>query len=299
MPFQRKSLNLIPRGDKPDVQIIFHGQLILRSTDGQGCDVAVNPIATAHRLSIETRIKKQGKVDRIAMRHLGPLNFRNPEGMLIEVRSLPGAAPVVSAAYKLVTDDPIDYGNPNSTAADDFRWILNLEGDLFHDAVLNAPVFNSQNVIRMRGGEYNFKTASRPNARWIYHRRGGSQPDRRMDSIGAIACADVYLERDQRLVMKWQDDTQEEDRALSLPKKTDGTHYEIYIENTPLYLDPPVGAAIPDREELKEYYKLFPGIPPELGKRFALVPELLNPLIEAGSPEIPCQVVTLDGPGPG
>ncbi len=298
MPFQRKSLDLVPRGVAPDVQIIFHGQLILRSTDGQGCDVAVNPIATGHQLSIETRIKKRGYVDRIAMRHLGPLNFRNPEGLLIEVR---GGAPVAPAAFKLVSNGPINFEDANSTTEDDFRWILNLEGDQFHDAVLNAPVFESQNVIRMRGGEYNFKTAARPDLRLRYRRRGGNKPEKTMAAIGAIACADVYLVNDQRLVMKWQDGTQERDRTLSLPKIAETT-YEIYIENTPLFLDSPVGAAVADREEFKEYYKLFPGVPAvPLGNRFALVPEVfvdpLNP--QMGSPEIPCQVVTLDGPGPG
>ena len=92
MPFQTKRFDELPRGVKPneaDVQIIFDGQLMMRS-DGQGCDVAVNPIATGHVLSIEARIKRDRETDRIAMRHLGPLNFRlstdgQPEGILIEV----------------------------------------------------------------------------------------------------------------------------------------------------------------------------------------------------------------------
>jgi hypothetical protein len=300
MPFQEKPLDDLPRGVTPDVQLIFHGQLILRSQDGQSCEVAVNPVATDHVLSIEARIRKPNQIDRIAMRHLGPLKFRNSEGMLIEVR---GGDPVDPAAFKMVGNGPMNLNDINGMPEDDFRWILNLEGELFHDQRLNAPVFASQNVIRLQRGEYFFKTAARPDLRLRYQRRGGNKPDKEIAAIGAIASASVYLGEDQRLVMKWQDATQEQDRTLSLPKLA-GTFYEIYIENTPLFLNPPSEAELARRDEFIEYYKLLPDVPAvPLGRRFAVVPEIrpsdgAQPLQE-GTPEVPCQVVRLDGPGGG
>src|SRR4026209_1922009 len=118
MPFQEKPLEELPRDVLPDVKIIFHGQLILRSQDGQACEVAVNPVATDHILSIEARIKKPNEIDRIAMRHLGPLKFRNSEGMLIEVR---GGAPVDPAAFKMVGNGPMNLDSTDGMPADDFR----------------------------------------------------------------------------------------------------------------------------------------------------------------------------------
>ncbi len=307
MPFQTKRFEELPRGSEPheaDVQIIFDGQLMMRS-DGQGCDVAVNPIATGHTLSIEARIKKDGETDRIAMRHLGPLNFRlssegQPEGILIEV--VGGGAPVAPAAFKLVTaNGPLDLKNPaEGTRLDDFRWMLNLEGPQFHNAVLNAPIFGSQNVIRLRNGEYHFRTAARVDSRFQYRRSGGGQDDATFKSIGVVAAASVFLSDDsQSLVMRWQDGTRENDRVLTL-SKVRGIRYEIYIENSPLFLDPPTPAELAGRDELIEYYKLLPGVPAvPLGRRFRLEPEGAPVPVESdeGSPSVPCQVVTLDGIG--
>ena len=308
MSFQTRRFEESPlgvEGNRADVQIIFDGQLMMRS-DGQGCDVAVNPIATGHTLSIEARIKRDGETDRIAMRHLGPLNFRlssegQPEGMRIEV--VGGAAPAAPAAFKLVTaNGPLDLKNPaEGTRPDDFRWMLNLEGPQFHNAVLNAPIFGSQNVIRLRNGEYYFRTAARVGRRFRYRRSGGGQGEATFGSIGVVAAASVFLADSQALVMHWQDGTREDDRVLTLDK-VPGTHYEIYIENSPLFLDPPTPAELASRDELIEYYKLLPGVPAfPLGRRFRLVPEPAPVPDDGdlGSPSVPCQVVTLDEPGGG
>ena len=117
---------------------------------------------------------------------------------------------------------------------------LNAEGPLFHGAELNVPIFATHNVIRLRGGEIYFKTAARASPRYQYRRRGGNKPDAVIGAIGAVASASVFLNDDQRLVMKWQDATRETDRTHVLEKAAAAdTTYEIYIENTPLYLDPP------------------------------------------------------------
>jgi hypothetical protein len=289
MPFQPKPFDQLPHG-VPDVQIFFHGQLILRSADGLGCDVAVNPIATDHVLSIEARIKRGQGPDLMRMRHLGPLNFRNSEAVLIEVRG--GAAPVVPAAFKMVGNDPINFANAASARDDDFRWILNVEGLQFHNRPLNFPGFASQNVIRLRRGEYFFKTAAHPNPRLQYLRSGGGQQNATFDTIGSVASASVFLGENQTLVMRWRDGTAVGERTLRLEKAED-TRYEIYIENTPLFLDTPAEPDLPRMDEFIHYYKVLDV--PE-AERFSVVPRI-RPDGQLGTPDVPCQVITQDGQG--
>ena len=296
MPFQKTSFDELPVTPKglprvPDVQIFFHGQLLLRSADGLGCDVVVNPLAADHVLSIEVRVKKDGENDLVRMRHLGPLNFRDSEAMLFEVQ---GEEPVVApAAYKVVTDAPIDFSNPLSTRAEDFRWILNVEGPMFHNKALNPPGFASQNVIRLRGAEYYFRTAARPHKKLQYHRSGGVLDNATFSTIGSVASASVFLDPAQSLVMQWQDGRREEDRFLPL-EQSDDTRYEIYIENTPLCLDKPGEQDLARMDEFVHYYKIL-DVPAD--ERFSVVPSFVPG--QAGSPDVPCQVVTGDGPGPG
>lgn len=320
MPFTEKKFDDLPPAKKdnwdPDVQIFFHGQLILRSPDGQGCDVAVNPIATDHVLSIEARIKPRDsaevreedeeeaeeevqKTDLVRMRHLGPLNFRNSEAVSIEVEA--GPTPVVPAAFKLVGNDTINFADRRSAPKDDFRWILNVEGPLFHNRRLNFPGFASQNVIRLHKGEYYFKTAAHPNKRLQYVRRGPGAAAEPVtwDTIGSVASASVFLENDQALIMKWRDGTRDEDRELVL-EKNDKVRYEIYIENTPLFLDTPGEIDLPRMDEFIHYYKILDV--PE-GERFSVVPKMRPPEPgegQLGTPDVPCQVLTQDGtPGGG
>jgi hypothetical protein len=300
MTFRPKLLADIP-GGTPDVQIFFHGQLLMRSEDETSCEVAVNSIATNHVLTIEARTKTAGKPDLINMRHLGPLHFRQGEGMLIEV--VPNVAS--PAAFGCRTFDTINYesglGPPNNPPDEDFRWILNLEGPLFHERELNPAIFGSHQVIRLVGGEYFFQTAARASGQLEYVRSGGGKSDATLRRIGAIASASVFLGANQSVVLRWQDTTQELDRVLTLTR-AQGVTYEIYISNTPLYEELDPQADLSHRDELIEYYKVVSEIsrtpPPPDGPRFQLVPRIVpvaHPL-ETGSPSIPCQVINLNGP---
>jgi DNA-binding ferritin-like protein len=101
---------------------------------------------------------------------------------------------------------------------------------------------------------------------------------------------------DQSVVMKWVHEGAE--RALTLTQSA-GVRHEIYIENTPLYdwqTD-----ELERHEELAEYYKLIAGIEEE--NRFTLTPvrpeEVAGNDGDFGTPDIPCQVIRLDGPGGG
>lgn len=295
MPFQEKSLADVP-ARTPDVQIFFHGQLLLRAPgEGRTCEVAVNPLASNHVLTIEARTKRVDQPDEIRMRHVGPLLFRPGAGMLIRADPPVGSP----AAFKCVkVGTPIDYTSGASNPPDgDFRWILNLEGPQFHQpAELDGPIFSSHHVIRLEGGEYFFRTATRADALMGHTRRGGGKGPVTFRRIGVIASASVFFAADppnQSVQLEWQAPTVA--GSVSLRKEPNTTH-EIYINNAPLFLGPPPNA--PDElakfEELRDYYKVL-NVP--LGRpntTFELVPTRLGD--DTGSPSIPCQVHRLDGP---
>jgi len=290
MPFQTRQLSTLPTRT-PDVEIIFHGQLFLRSEDGRICEVGVNPIATDHELLIEVRTKTPGgRPDQINMRHVGPLDFRSPEGMSIEL--VPPADTL--AAWKCVTTDAIDRHTGDGSTNDDFRWMLNLEGNLFHNKDLHPVVFGTQNTIKLHQGEYFFRTGVRAPDRLRYERRGGGLGNEDFKRIGAIARASLFLVQNQSLVIRWTEGT--EPRTLTLTKSSDNTTYEVYIENTPKFVVVPNPSDLSAFEELVHFYKVIPTAEVSPAAKFTLKPVDV-PAGQTGSPTIPCQVMTLDGPG--
>jgi hypothetical protein len=288
MPFKRRLLTDPMPNRTPDVDIILHGQIMLRS-DGIRCDVALNPLATNHVLTIEARTKVQDQADVIRMRHVGPLQYRRPTGMTIDLN--PRADTL--AAWKCVGEGPIDYDDPPGGNPSDFRWILNLEGEHFHGRRLNPEIFNSEHVIRLQGGEYYFRTGVRSPAHLRIRRGEGGKGDREFKRIGAVARASLYLNPNQSVFLKW---IHEGDvRTVTLTRQA-GVRHEIYIENTPLYdYD---NENLDRHDELRELYKVIPEI--EEDDRFTLKPfrpeqdDAVNG--DRGTPSIPCQVVRLDDP---
>jgi hypothetical protein len=293
VPFKPMLLDSMP-SPKPDVEIFFHGQLLLRSEDGTACEVGVNPNAAGHVLTVEARTKTPGKLDLINMKHIGLLHFRQPEGMTIEITDVGQDDPPPPAAWKCITLDPIDYTEGVGAPDEDFRWMLNLEGRLFHQKKLKPNIFGTQHVIKLQGGEYFFQTALRMDRRIILTRTGGGLGDLKLKGAGAIARASVFLVEDQSVVLRWNDGSKE--RTLTLTKSKDST-YEIYIENTPLFVEvDPLNLS--KHEELNEYYKVIREISSAAPRaKFSLIPSR-DPaaLRESGSPSIPCQAMTLDGP---
>jgi len=295
MTFRPRELATVPTGT-PNVEIFFHGQLLLRSEDGATCEVAVNPLAVNHVLTVEARTKVAGRPDDIIrMRHVGPLLFRRQEGMLIEIVGA-GAAP---AAFKCIKEDtPIDYTSGASDPPDeDFRWVLNLEGPQFHRRDLEVPVFNSHHIIRLRGGEYFFRTAQRADARMTHKRKDGGLGQLTFRRIGVIARASVFLAEGQAVQLRWQAPNVEGDASVVLDRAANTTH-EIYVNNAPLFVRDPseTGGEFPQFDELPEYYKLITNVPTTPGARFQLVPTFPPRPRDIGSPSIPCQVKRLDGP---
>lgn len=286
MAFQRRLLNTLPTRT-PDVEIIFHGQILLRS-DGTSCEAAINPLAINHQLSIHVRTKISGQADLIHMRHHGPLNFRNP-GMTIELDPPSDTL----AAWRCVAETAINYQNDNVTPAEDFRWVLNMEGDQFHNTRLNCNAFGTQHVVRLESGEYFFRTGARAPLGLKYVRKLGGQNPTDFRRIGAIARASLFMNATQTLNVRWNDGLAEQ--LLPLDKPRANAIHEVYIEHTPLFLRP---GSILGHDELVEYYKILPGVAASGRFTFQSAQEPSG-LPDAGTPTIPCQVMRLDEPGNG
>lgn len=298
MPFGKRLLTQPFPSVPPDVEMYFHGQLLLRSDNSAMCEVGINPVASNHVLTVEVRRKQLNKPDLILMRHVGPLNFRRPTtpgrtepGMIIEV-SNPVAT--TQAAWSCEGTDMLDYVNGTSRYPEDFRWVLNLEGNLFHDRELNPSVFDTTDMIRLQNGEFFFRTAFKSPDRLKYQRRGGNKDPLDLRGIGAIARASVFLVEHQNVLVTWNDGTG--DRVLTLTKSA-GFTYEIYVQHTPLFVQPGDATA---HDEMTQFYRIIPEVAGGDRFTFAVVDAPLGPIPpDKGSPDIPCQILKLNGPGGG
>jgi len=129
-----------------------------------------------------------------------------------------------------------------------------------------------------------------------YERRGGGLGNADFKRIGAIARASLFLVPNQSLVIRWTEGT--EPRTLTLTKSLEGATYEVYIENTPTFVVVPNPSDLSAFEELVHYYKVIPTDQVSSTARFTLTP-FDETEGQTGSPTIPCQAMTLDGPGSG
>jgi hypothetical protein len=269
----------------------------LRS-DGVTCEVGINPIAKDHVLTVEVRVKRADRdiqrtipdhVDVIAMRHIGPLDFRVPEGMTIEVDEPSDTI----AVWKCIGEDVLDLEQGTGLWEEDFRWILNFEGPHFHNQTLSPNVFHTQHVIKLFNGEYFFRTAFRSPDGLKYTRQRAGDADEEFRQIGAVARASVFLDRGQSVVLNWTESS--EPRTLKLTRGLPGVTYEIYVHNAPLYQEVPDDLGdLSAFEELTHYYKIIPEI--EAADKFKLTPSVDDQGGNSGTPTIPCQVLRLDSP---
>jgi hypothetical protein len=261
------------------------------------CEIGTNPIAKDHVLTVEVRTKFPvrnvektipNNVDVLNMRHVGPLHFRVPEGLTIEM--FPESDPI--AVWKCIGEDPLDFVNGIGRWDEDFRWILNLEGTHFHNQELRPSVFGTQHVVKLQQGEYFFRTAFRSPGDLTYSRTRDGEDPLEFRRIGAVARASAYFAPDQVMRLTWNDGSQE--RVLELPRPLPNVTYEIYFQNTPLYQEVTDPADLSEFEELQHYYNVIPTV--EESSRFKLEPRNDSLATNTGTPTIPCQVMRLDWP---
>jgi hypothetical protein len=113
---------------------------------------------------------------------------------------------------------------------------------------------------------------------------------RPLDPFASLIGANIYLNENEFLVLNWRDLGLS--RTLSLKPKTDGTTYEVYIINDPLYEneEEPKG-----HDELAQYYKVLPSVSTD--DRFKMEVEFVQPVAGVrGTSKSPCMPVVVSGP---
>lgn len=281
--------NLDPQ---PDVRIFFSGLMILHpSANSETCEVFVHRSAPNHQLTIEVREKQPVGPDLIKMRHVGPLPFAvqsigappgNPpiHGMSIRVEN----APKGIRAFKP--------GQP-STEGEALDLAINLDGEDFHNgATGNIDRLNGRPSIALN--DVVLYTADKTSPQLTIDLMKDNQPVRTLEPFASLIGGNIYLDDGDSVIVKWMTQGLPED--LKLTKRTDGTSYEIYIVNDPLYESERL--FIPAHDEFKEYYKLLPDVALNQQFRLAVKPrEGENPAtIERGSTKTPCMSVIMVGP---
>jgi hypothetical protein len=263
----------------PTVRIFLTGQLMLQpNAASDSCEVFVNRSAPNHHLTIEVREKRPGRPDSILMRHHGPLAFRNRnppiEGLLI--------ARQPAGNVRMYTGDATAYGEALSLAID-------LRSENFHAANEMAIDFESARPsIVIQDGI--FHTAEKTSDKVKVKLRRGDRV-RELPRFASLIGANVYLGENEFLNLAWRE--MGLSKALSLTKPVDeGTTYEVYIINDPLYEDPEEAKA---HDELAEYYKVLPTVP--TGERLKMETEFLQPVAhDKGTTKTPCMPVVISGP---
>jgi hypothetical protein len=108
-----------------------------------------------------------------------------------------------------------------------------------------------------------------------------------LGSFANLVGANIYLPDDETLGIRWLE--MGVVRALELKRK-EGSSYEIYILNDPLYVDIEAGVF---HDELKEYYKILGSIPTE--ERFEL--KIDPTTVRRGTPNTLCMPIKTGGGG--
>lgn len=276
MPFTQ--VQQLPK-QSPTVKILLTGQLMLKPSDASdSCEVFVNRSAPNHHLTIEIREKRQDHPDAILMRHHGPLEFRDAEAPiegLIVRRDPPGNVAMYTGA-------PAPCGEALTTAID-------LRSEDFHPA--NEMAIDHESArpsIVIEDGI--FLTAAKTSNKLKIKLKRGETAVRDMEPFASIIGANIYLNEGQSLNIAWRE--MGLPQVLSLTKPADGTSYEIYIINDPLFEDPEEAKV---HDEFNEYYKVLPTVP--TNERMKL--DVTFPEVEAadrGSTKTPCMPVIVSGP---
>ncbi len=263
----------------PTVRIFLTGQLILQpDAASRTCEVFVNRSAPNHQLTVEVREKCNGQPDAILMRHHGPLEFRSSdepvEGLLI--RRQP------AGNVRMYTGDATAFGEALTAAID-------LSKQDFHPG--NAiPVDHESARPSVLVEDGIFHTAAKTSNKLTIKLKKGEAVVREMEPFASLIGANVYLNEGEFLNLAWREMGLA--RTLSLTKPEEGTSYEVYIINDPLYEDVEEPKA---HDEFAEYYKVLPSVPtPDRLKLDVTFPEP-EPQ-DRGSNKTPCMPVVISGP---
>jgi hypothetical protein len=303
MPFE--TTTTLPQ--RPTIKIFFHGLLILRASgDRSSCAVDIHQSAhPPHTFSVEVRTKSPGRPDIITMRHFGRFDGQHP-GLTIR-----GPRPGVGLVSKYQPTAGFDPTSATGGDESDFRWIINLEGSLFHRAPLSVVEGRTRPGVLLTDGDFCFHAAARL-VRPIAITRNGTTTSQ-IAAMASIIGASLHLEDGTEAVLSWRAAGGASwDYPLEKPTAPDVT-YEIYIDNSPLF-EPQTGGGGASHSEMPEYYGVIRDehgrdIPPEQQFDLAFLPTTATTGGDAGPfvpprgstkfdlrccPRIPCQSVVLE-----
>jgi hypothetical protein len=240
MPF-KPALTLPER--HPDVQIFFHGLLMLCPDNaGSQCTIGVHRLSIDHKLSVEVREKSPQVPDAPLLRLAGPLDS---QGLSIAVEPQTGNG----VSRFVPTPDPFVRTDPANDPRD-FRWSIDLEK---LDPGQPAMILNQSAIspgITIRDGIFVTSQLTDPAKMSVRLSTIGIAPVD-LHKVARVIGAHIYLENAQQLVLKWFADG--ELKTLKLPKSDAGARtYFIYVENSPSLM--PIGK--PDHSEFAEYFKV-------------------------------------------
>lgn len=232
----------------PSVRIFLTGQMIIRpDAAGQTCEVFVNRSAPNHQLSVEIREKRAGRPDAILMRHFGPLAFVTPpedapiHGLFILAES--------PAGVKMYT------GAPTAEGEESLGLAIDLKAEQFHkDQPIAIDVAGGRPSILLNDGI--FYTADKTSSKLNIKLKKGAAEVKELDPFASLIGANIYLEGEDVLRVRWRQNGLPE--VLELKKPGEGSSYEIYIINDPLYEDTEKGEL---HDEFSEYYKILQLLP--------------------------------------
>lgn len=244
--------------DDPAIKIFLQGQLILQPLEDFICDIGVNRCATNHQFSFELRQRMVDYTipDVVIMRILGKIE---PPGVTIDLEpeSEAGVKRFVPTEEFARDDDDAD--------PQDFRWLVDLSGEEFHNANVVINGNDTQPAITIMDGI--FYTAQRTDPDVVEIKRRGGATGRSvakdevvLNRIASMMGVNIYLPDDgsAKFKLSWMQNGEEKEIVLDKPTEESGiSHYEIRIIN-----DPPFIATdeLPSHRELREYYKAIDGV---------------------------------------
>lgn len=270
----------------PDVRIFFSGLMVLQpAKNGQSCEVFVHRSAPNHQLTIEVRQKQAGKPDLIKMRHVGPLPYA-----LQTIGAVEGDPPIHGMAISVEkTPKGIVAFNSekSSLEGESLYQAINIQGTNFHGGNLGeVDVLNGRPSILLNDAV--LYTADKTDRELTINLKRNARQVRRLQPFASLIGGNIYLDPEDSVTVMWQ--VQGVIEELKLPKRNDGVSYEIYIVNDPLYENETL--PIPEHDEFREYYKLFPQVPLQDQFRLEVIPPAMNaPAPDRGSTRIPCMSV--------
>ena len=257
----------------PLVRVFFSGLMVIKPLPDGTCEISVNRIAGPpnHDLTIEVRQKQPGHRDIILARIVGPLRVPVPNtqsGVTIQTVQAGGITAFVGTKTtdneeSLIKAVDLNHFHPGKTQVSEFG----RPSILMNDAIFYAADITDPDLIIDLYQGLTFKETLTP--------------------FAGLIGANIYSTTE----VQWMQEGGLKRLPLQAGPTGSGLNYEIYVINDPLF-DPPLTPGQQPHDELQEYYKILPQVPP--GERLQMVFRKI-PQSGRGSSRTPCMSVIDNG----